>query len=572
MSNLNLLSIKVRNFKCFGDKAEGYDCIKPINLIIGRNNTGKSALIDLLELCTSEGKFFEQTKHARGSQQFEVLAVRPVSEQELQRVFPVGTRGGNVPGRDHWEYGQKFVGTPVLQRYASDWNARTVEGIEFPELHHHGETYRNRLAEAMSANTPLKNMRVIRVNAERDVRPEQRDTALKLEPDGTGITNIIRGFINQDNLPREQVEFHLLNDLNRIFAGDSRFTRISCRENSSGFWEIFLAEKEKGEIRLSQSGSSLKSIFIILAYVRLAKILQHTSWSSTFFAVEEPENNLHPALLRRLMDYLADKQKDLKFTLLITTHSPIGIDWCTRRDDAQIIHVTHDGRNAAVTTSSEYLSNRKILDDLDFRASDMLQANGIIWVEGPSDRIYVRRWLELITDGELKEGVHYNIVFYGGKLLSHLDAKPPQEQEKSLSILAVNRNAAILVDSDRHLGMPLRAGKKARKPRMHINSTKNRIKKEVEDIGGLVWITEGREVENYVKPSVYQRLVGGDPVELGPYDDAPEAPYLRQFKRDKIAIAHAVAEIITKKDLEDHLDLALRLSELAARIRIWNNL
>ncbi|NBB49770.1 AAA family ATPase [Rhizobium sp. CRIBSB] len=544
----------------------------PINLIIGRNNSGKSALLDLLELCTSAGKFFDPSKHARGSKEFEVLAVRPVTEQELRGIFNEGTRGGGVPGRNHWEYGAQFVGVRVRTRYRSAWKPEIVDGIRFNELHDHASVFIERLANAMLGNNPLKDMRVVRVSAERDVRPEARDMTLALTPDGAGITNIIRGFINQDNLPRDQVEVHLLNDLNIIFAGDSRFTRISCRENTQGYWEIFLAEQSKGEIRLSQSGSSLKSIFIILAYIRLAKYLEKISWRSVLFAVEEPENNLHPALLRRLMDYLADKQRDLGFTLFLTTHSPIGIDWCTRRDDAQIIHVTHNGNTAEVTTSSEYLSNRKILDDLDIRASDMLQANGIIWVEGPSDRIYVRRWIELFTDGGLKEGVHYNIVFYGGKLLSHLDAKPPIEQQKSLSILAVNRNAAILIDSDRHLGKLPAKGIKGRKPRMHINATKSRIKAEVEEIGGMVWITEGREVENYVKNSVYERVVGGGPLHLGIYDDIPDAEYLTQFKGDKISIAHTVAEALTRADLEDHLDLATRLHELVLRIRAWNNI
>jgi predicted ATP-dependent endonuclease of OLD family len=31
--------------------------------------------------------------------------------------------------------------------------------------------------------------------------------------------------------------------------------------------------------------------------------------------------------------------------------------------------------------------------ELGMRASDLVQANTVIWVEGPSDRIYVRHWL-----------------------------------------------------------------------------------------------------------------------------------------------------------------------------------
>ena len=37
-----------------------------------------------------------------------------------------------------------------------------------------------------------------------------------------------------------------------------------------------------------------------------------------------------------------------------------------------------------------YRDSCHILDDLEARASDLLQANGIVWVEGPSDRIYFK--------------------------------------------------------------------------------------------------------------------------------------------------------------------------------------
>ncbi len=46
-------SFKVSNFKCFGDEANGFDGIKTVNVIIGRNNSGKSALLDIIEYFVS---------------------------------------------------------------------------------------------------------------------------------------------------------------------------------------------------------------------------------------------------------------------------------------------------------------------------------------------------------------------------------------------------------------------------------------------------------------------------------------------------------------------------------------
>jgi putative ATP-dependent endonuclease of OLD family len=120
-----------------------------------------------------------------------------------------------------------------------------------------------------------------------------------------------------------------------------------------------------------------------------------------------------------------------------------------RNAKAQIIHVTNEAGAATARTVSGYWDHASILEDLDVRASDLLQANAVIWVEGPSDRTYVNHFISLWTDGVLREGLHYQCVFYGGSLRAHLSATDPDEADTYLKVLRVNRNAAILMDSDR---------------------------------------------------------------------------------------------------------------------------
>jgi len=43
------LSIKIRNYKCFGDEPQGFDEILPINVIVGKNNSGKSSLVEAVQ-------------------------------------------------------------------------------------------------------------------------------------------------------------------------------------------------------------------------------------------------------------------------------------------------------------------------------------------------------------------------------------------------------------------------------------------------------------------------------------------------------------------------------------------
>lgn len=568
MSSIHPLTdveLTVSQFKCFGEDG-GNLAFQPINIIIGRNNTGKSALIDAVELCISKGQSYDERKHGRSNTQFSVKISQKLDEPSLQRVFKEQFREGGVPGRSHWEYGRQFVGQTLRRSFGPGWHPQFIDGPGFIETHRSNrQKFQDDLVK--SATWPFENLSVLRVSAERDVQPEQRDTSRKLDPDGTGTTNLIRAFINSDDLPREEVEIGLLDDLNAVYQGDCEFKRIICQEDSNGVWELFLEEKAKGQIRLSQSGSSLKSVFIMLCMLRLRPHIEQINWEKIIFAVEEPENNLHPSLLRRLLNFLADQRQKKRFTLMITTHSPIGIDWSARRSDSQIIHVLHDGRDARTRPATAYHQSREIIEDLDFRASDILQANGLIWVEGPSDRIYLQRWLDLASGGQLKEDVHYTIMFYGGKLLSHLDALPPEESESLISLLSINRNAAILMDSDRRKG---KAG--GRKPRMHINATKQRIKNELERIGGFVWITEGREIENYTPAKVFARVVRKPVPKLDQYTQIIKLPLLKVFKEDKVSIAHAVATETQEADLIDHLDIWPRLNELCKHIRSWNGL
>ena len=45
--------IKVRNFRCFNDNGIVANFRKGVNVIVGENNTGKSALIDALRIAFS---------------------------------------------------------------------------------------------------------------------------------------------------------------------------------------------------------------------------------------------------------------------------------------------------------------------------------------------------------------------------------------------------------------------------------------------------------------------------------------------------------------------------------------
>ena len=108
--------------------------------------------------------------------------------------------------------------------------------------------------------------------------------------------------------------------------------------------------------------------------------------------------------------------------MFLTTHSHVAINAFCNKEMAQIYHVVKKNGVSSLHKIDDYIAKSSLLDDLDVRASDLLQSNGIIWVEGPSDRVYIKRWLEIFDKDRLEEGRDYQILYYGGRLLSHYSA------------------------------------------------------------------------------------------------------------------------------------------------------
>lgn len=556
-------SVKIANYKCFGSEPQGFERLTPLNLIVGRNNVGKSALLDVIELAVGGAlRVAPEHWHNRRDSPPRLQFSKALERNELLAVFPEGTHGGTIPGRDHWEYGQRWMGTRATWQLSGA--QPEMVALEKPFTHNGSDIALKNLARVVG--NPLLGRRIRRLRADRDIKPEQTELNPSLGQDGLGATSAIEAFLHCVNYQSSVVEELLLGDLNYFFRPDGiEFERIIARTDAHrSRWELYLVERGKGQVALSHSGSGLKTLLLVLCVLHLGpRLMGGTLQEQQILLFEELENNLHPALQRRLVLYLRDFAVRTQSLLFLTTHSSATIDLFSADPDAQVIHVSHDNNSATATTVSTYIQRRGVLDDLDIRASDLLQANCVVWVEGPTDRLYVNRWLHLWTDGNVREGVHYQCVFYGGRLLSHLSGEVPDvDPTHGIHLLSVNRNVVIIIDSDR------------RSASDGVNDTKSRLVAEVSRVGGLAWITAGREIENYVPvQAIAASFEGSNPSPVEQY--ASIGDYLASmtdqfdsatFSRKKVAFAEQVCSAMTRDGLVATLDLENRLNDLVAYI------
>lgn len=560
-------SAKIANYKCFGPEPQGFQELYPINLVVGRNSAGKSSLLELIQYCC-DGLANPPTEVFHRSSPPSLTCSMTLTEREIRSVFPSNVSAGGVPARNHYEYGARWIGAPIT------WIKQHTGEVEFvrvePEMADLTNAAQRRdfgtaLSQQADANQPLKGRLFRRLSAERNVLPEAERPTLGVAADGAGFTNLIHQILHDRAHPQEWVEVELLKELNLVFEPDQEFTSISARKQGQE-WEVFLRDSAWNQnIALSRSGSGLKTVLLVLAFLHLLPKLERRPLKDFVFAFEELENNLHPAAQRRLLAYLREFVRKHDCTLFLTTHSSVAIDAFARDDIAQIVHVVQIAGLAKAGAVEAYVQHRGVLDDLDVRASDLLQANGLIWVEGPSDRVYVNRWIELWSGGALRDGLHYQVVFYGGRLLSHLTADVEDEHKTLINVLTINRNAAVLIDSDKSSAADA------------INETKKRIETEFRSIDAIVWITEGREIENYLHPEVVSAAIGSEATltALDPFED-----FARQldgcsegagkrFERSKSDFAERAAQHISRQHL-NVLDLGARLDALCRTIEKWN--
>lgn len=492
-----LKSIAFAGYKSFGEQIQKLEDLSKINILIGPNNYGKSNILKIInEIYPKyrETKGFSLPEVDRPKPNYSALKFGiPFDESKL----PVNLRekATNVT-----ETIEKIIDKiKIIQNETKAWfyfdnnkNSLIFDSSDqiFNDI---TDNDLNKLWQQLTGRTGGGRKQHWEPETLKSLSPNFPSYFTEVIPAIRSIgnvANITDSLCGKDMIPR-------LADLQRPDINDNyeskkeQFRKINCflkaiinkkdaeieiPDNKSA---IYVKIDEK-VLPLESLGTGIHQVIIIAT--------ASTIMNGRIICIEEPELHLNPVLQKKLIRYL-DIFTNNQY--IITTHSASLMD----TPNAEIYQVSMSENQSIITHVSSNQQKVEICNHLGYHPSDLLQANCVIWVEGPSDRIYLNKWIKT-KNKNLIEGIHYSIMFYGGRLASHISGLDMNEiADDLISLKQLNRNSAIIIDSDKTSYSS------------EINQTKQRLKSEFNKDSGFCWITDGKEIENYIPTDVLREAI-----------------------------------------------------------------
>lgn len=306
------------------------------------------------------------------------------------------------------------------------------------------------------------------------------------------ITDMLLGSVQQRYNMMKFQEF-----LSESFFNGQQVTITPVR-NSDVIKVKIGTEKEKNIFEL---GDGIQSL-IILTFP-LFKFLEE----NLLLFIEEPEMYLHPGMQRKFIEMIMDEQF-AHHQFFFTTHSNHFLDMTLDMDRISVYkfkkelgeHSGNPTEELDATFSIENVSNedKSVLQELGVRNSAVLLSNCTIWVEGITDRFYIRRFLKVFQEfhpdlKQFKEDIHYSFVEYSGGNITHwsfLDEDETEADKGHASMNAEKICSTLFLISDKD--------GEDKRPRQE---------KLKEVLGDRYYCLECKEIENILSADTIRKVI-----------------------------------------------------------------
>ncbi len=483
--------ISIENYRSFSKFPDnGYLDIGRFTTIIGRNDVGKSNLLHAILLVLGKGKPKAEDYHKKQYDKDIVIKLRfsiNGDPNEIEKVKEELNKY-NLPVIDNKFYiGVRYIYNRETDRISEKWftckSKRNLYGISIKEedisrsyIAYIREKFLPRPLYISSFTTPSDEVSLKQGSLLSElISPliEESIIELKAENRTVKMKDLLKQKIEEET---DHISDRLTKYLKRVWEDIDRVRLVVSEVKLSRALniDVRLEDKYIGDISLFKRGSGLQREFIaeLLRVYRDLKI-----GKGYILMIEEPEIFLHAGAQKRFLSILKDLSKEGQ--VIITTHSSIFID----RSDLRYTYLfkKKGGHTILAWETTKQAEITEIVEELGISPSDILLANGVIIVEGPTDK----KVLEIFAKSIIERWDEYNIaiIHAGGKSNIYHYQEYPDVLKK------LNNNIVIILDAD------------IRSDSEELPQNKNNFKKKMEKYGIPVyfWTKNGkyvRELEN----------------------------------------------------------------------------
>lgn len=259
--------------------------------------------------------------------------------------------------------------------------------------------------------------------------------------------------------------------------------------------------------KLYELGDGIQALIILMYKVFMAE-------PKSIFFIDEPELNLHPGMQRLFLEQIYKNKTltDKELIYIICTHSNHFLDLTLEKNNVSIYsfspRIVEKGKQFIIKNVNG--GNNELLKHLGVNNSSVFLANCSIWVEGISDRNYIKAflkaYLKYLSETKskdyrfIKEDIDYAFFEYSGSNIEHYifeDIDDIQQDEilREINALALSNRIFLLADSDNVDG---RTKKGIRLKKLEDNKKDNFIPKIIRQV---------REIENLLTNDVWNRIL-----------------------------------------------------------------
>lgn len=446
--------LKINSDYSFGEQFIGFGDLSKTNIFIGENNSGKSRFLRYL----FNNDWYGLTE--KNIQDFFNTIMNPTTVQKKYElsIYDFNTVYKIKKSKEHTYSYNSFFESLVRHSIPSN----NIIKYYFPTLRgvkNYKEIINTKLNKFLQTTTFINN---------KDSVYHYLDL-LKLDSNGFENYDIYNSIINQEYFnnkkgPKIKTGNMLYNEIKSMLLGDSNkrkliddfqifikntffpenqiFQLIPREDKQTLFMKIDNEERE-----IYNWGDGTQQLIIMFFYFFINKDI-----SNIKFFIEEPETYLHPGILRKFIEVInSDIFKKHQF--FITTHSNVILDVSADININMSIFKFKKNliNNPPFTIEQCNNGDLSLLNELGVRNSSLFLSNCSIWVEGITDRMYLKHFLNLYCKEnnlkEFRENLDYTFIEYGGKNLIHFNFNEIDDLNK-INAKYVNNKIFLIADND----------------------------------------------------------------------------------------------------------------------------